>query len=434
MILIKKKEIILAGENLARNYFANNPFEFTSKKKEKSLPQIPQKLFISSIKVEGNNHLSKSKIKEYISLQAKEKYSKKQIITAIKKTYNSQLFAVIYPVLTNSKDGYILTIKVKEKERKRLGINLVYNSNSEIMMGLTLDLNNIIQRNSKLLANLQIGNKNSFKLDYVKNFGKHYGVYFRLFPNITEEKLYEYDLETHQKISREKSLEIGNTLGIGLFATEAIILEAYGYGFKKRIYREENSEYHSAGIGLKCYHESLDDFAFPMKGAQFLLKYSSAKKGVFSEDGNRKFFSKIKILFPFGENISLKYQFEYGSYFEDSNVNFDPFYVGGFDSFMGLNSKELSAPIYKINTLALRIEPWKSVFCDFQFNILNLGDVDYWDYFSPEIDLYRGFGIRIGYNSILGPLRAGFALDKENNDYYYISLGYEFDQFMFSGR
>ena len=313
----KKKEIILAGENLARNYFANNPFEFTSKKKEKSLPQIPQKLFISSIKVEGNNHLSKSKIKEYISLQAKEKYSKKQIITAIKKTYNSQLFAVIYPVLTNSKDGYILTIKVKEKERKRLGINLVYNSNSEIMMGLTLDLNNIIQRNSKLLANLQIGNKNSFKLDYVKNFGKHYGVYFRLFPNITEEKLYEYDLETHQKISREKSLEIGNTLGIGLFATEAIILEAYGYGFKKRIYREENSEYHSAGIGLKCYHESLDDFAFPMKGAQFLLKYSSAKKGVFSEDGNRKFFSKIKILFPFGENISLKYQFEYGSYFEE---------------------------------------------------------------------------------------------------------------------
>jgi outer membrane translocation and assembly module TamA len=193
----------------------------------------------------------------------------------------------------------------------------------------------------------------------------------------------------------------------------------------------DESEFHSAGIGLKLYHESLDNFVFPMRGTQFLAKYSTSRKGVYSEEGNKKFYSRLRFLLPFGKNLSLKYQFEYGSHFANYTDNFDPFYIGGIDSYLGLKSKEKSAPIYKINTLAFRLQIVRNLFIDLQLNTLNLGNIDYW---QPEKYLYKAGGMKIGYETLLGPIRVGMALDEDGISYYYLSIGYEFDPFEFSRR
>jgi len=281
---------------------------------------------------------------------------------------------------------------------------------------------------------IQAGSHNEADLDYVKNFGKHWGIYFRLFPYIKESRLYSYN-EDHEKTNSVRSLEYGATSGVGLYINRAVIAEAYGYGYRSKAYRDiaefDENEFHSAGIGLKLYHESLDNFVFPMHGTQFIAKYSTARKGVYSEKGNKKFYSRLRFLLPFGKNLSLKYQFEYGSHFENYSDNFDPFYIGGIDSYLGLKSKEKSAPIYKINTLAFRLQIVRKLFIDLQFNTLNLGNIDYW---QPEKYLYKATGVKIGYKTLLGPIRGGMALDEDGISYYYLSIGYEFDPFEFSRR
>ena len=100
--------------------------------------------------------------------------------------YNSELFDYIYPICRALEDGDRLVVNVKERNRKKLGLNYTYNDNNEFTAGVILELNNYLQRNSKLLINLQLGNITEVDLDYVKNFGRILGVYFRIFPYYKE--------------------------------------------------------------------------------------------------------------------------------------------------------------------------------------------------------------------------------------------------------
>lgn len=430
----KKAEIIALGEKAAREYFNKQPILLQSKKILKNQEQLPEKLTFSRIRVEGNIYLSNAKVREFVGLSSWQEFSKKEIQYAFQNAYNSGLFNFIYPVIDRVEDRYILTIKLKENNRMKYGLDFCYNDQKEINLGVTLKMNNVVQKNSKLLLNLQLGDRQEFNLDYVKNFGKHFGVYFRLFPYIKEYILFSYNSD-HQKTNSVRSLEMGGTFGIGLFATKALIAELYAYYYRTELYQDiaefTERDFHSTGGGIKILHEELDDYIFPMKGTEIFTKYSEAKDHFYSDFNNRTFYTRLRLLLPFTKKLSMKYKFEYGSHFEKKENDFDPFYIGGLDDFLGFHRNEKVAPIFKITTAALRIEFLKNAFCDLQINILNLGNVDYW---QPEKYLYKGAGLILGYRSIIGPIRIAAALDDEYNGYYYFSFGFEFDQFEFSRR
>ena len=427
------KKIIDLGEIAALEYIEELK-ELPKRKEKEYIEAPPNKINFIKISVVGNEHLSNAKIKEYVGLKTSSSYSKKEILQAINGAYNSQYFKYIYPVINYRNEEYELILKVKEKNRKRLGLALSSNTDQEVVVGLTLELNNYIQHNSKLLINAQIGDKNELNVDYVKNFGKHWGIYFRAFPYAKEQKLYSYG-EDHTKTNSVYSVEYGATSGVGFYARNSIVAELYGYSYRSRLYKHigefENSEFYSSGVGIKLYHESLNDYIFPMHGVQFLAKLSTAREGIYSEVGNKKFYSKLRMLIPFGNKFSVKYQFEYGSHFDSKEEEFDPFYIGGIDSFMGLYPAEKSAAIYKINTIAMRFNPIKNIFCDIHLNVLQLGDIDYW---TPEDDFLKAVGIKLGYKTFLGSLRVGAAMDEAEEKYFYFSFGHNFDPFEFSRR
>ena len=426
-----RKEIIKIGERIAREKFSN--FQFSDKKKSNTLIDYKKKYSFKKIKVSGNEYLSSAKIREYLDLQTNSSYSKKEILSAFIKAYNFDLFSLIYPVIKGSKDNaYELIVKVKEQQRRDFGANINFNEDNQFIAGCRYTLDNTIQPNSKLLLNAKIGTTKEFNLDYVKNFGKHWGVYFRIFPNVREQKLFIYNDE-HQKDSSVKSFEVNSTLGIGAFIKSFFVVESFGYYFNKKTYRDigdfEGREISSYGYGLKIYHEQLDDYVFPMEGTQLISKFVITPEQ-FDLADNRKLYSRFKVLLPYFKKASFKYSFEYGFYYQNTElVDFNPFLIGGIDNFLGLKSNEKSAPIFKINTLALRIEPLNNLFIDLQANALKLGDIDSWD-FSQHINW--GYGLKISYKSFLGPLKLGLAFDEDSNDYQYFSLGYNFDSFEFS--
>lgn len=425
------REIIDSAEKTARDILSR--VELPQKTMtENELINSSTAIKISRISVRGNKYLSASKIKRFLHLKKNRSYSRKEIIKAFEYAYNSELFDFIYPSLETMDDGYRLFVNVKERNRKKLGLNYSYNDNNDFTAGMVLELNNYLQRNSKLLFNLQLGNVTEVELDYVKNFGRILGIYFRIFPYYKETRLYSYNAD-HEKVNSVRSRQIGATAGVGFFSQYAVNAELYAFTFDTKMYRDiaefQETRYKSSGLGFKIYHENLDDYIFPMKGSQILAKINRSDKEFFSDLSYNKFYSRLKLLLPFSKLFSLKYQFEYGSYFDSDDIEFDPFLIGGIDSYIGLNNNEMSAPIYKINTLALRFQVGDKLYSDIQYNILTLGDSDVW---LPETNVYQGAGIKLGYNASWGPVRLAFAADKDLETYFYFSMGYEWDYFEFS--
>ena len=296
-------------------------------------------------------------------------------------------------------------------------------------------MRNYLGNNSNLMLAFSVGGERELLFDYVKNFGREWGVYFRIFPYINEHTLYFYN-EEQDKIASSNSLEYGGVLGVGAFALNRFIIEPYLYTYKKQLYRDiaetfEDTSFFSSGLGIKFYYETLDDLVLPMSGNQYLLKYSYADENILSNYTYNRFYSRYQHLFPLQSNYSLLMQFEYGSYLDDDPINFDPFYVGGFDSFLGMYPYERSAPIVKILSLANRVKIARNFYLDLQFNIANAGTSDHW---QLDGDTLYGAGVKLGYKSLIGPLRGGMGINKEGKLLTYISLGYDFDSFEFSRR
>jgi NTE family protein len=431
----KRKEIIRLGEESAREHIVKLA-HLPKRTKQIQKLGISKNVKLTAIQVQGQNYLSSNKIKEYIGLKKGENYSSQDISAAFAKAYHSSLFTTIYPTLIQEDDGAKLVIHVKEKPQNLLGIGFVYRNQNEMNVNLILEMNNYFQKNSKFISNLKLGAENEWNIDYVKNFGKSWGIYFRLFPNVKEYRLYTYNT-SHQKISSVRSFGYGATFGIGAFADQAVAMEWYSFADKSRYYQDigefDTATFSSSGLGIKFYHESLDGVLFPMQGAQGIAKFTLNRIGFTSDEWHKKMYSKIRLVIPMSPLFAPEYRFEYGSYFRRSDfVNYDPFYIGGIDSFVGLHLREKSAPIYKINTFQLRFKMKKSFYLTATYNVLQLGDIDKWEFFKGGFT--HGAGLEIGFDFILLPMRFAVAVNENFKSYYYLSIGYDFDPFEFSRK
>ena len=429
----RKEEIIKLGETAAKEQISLLA-ELATKDKS-TLKKIPEKISFSKIRVQGNKNISATKVREFVGLRTGALYNKKQISNAIEKAYNSLLFKTIYPVIYRDGKQHILLIHLQENNDKKLGVALSYSDHNHLVVGATLELNNVLQRNSKLLFNLKQAGKKEINLDYVKNYGKFYGAYYRIFGFLREYETYSYN-EDHQVEKSVLTGQGGTTLGLGLFAQNAIILEFYTYALKSRHYQHiaefENQELLHSGIGLKAYHESLDDIVFPTRGGSIFGKVSMDRSELLSDIDNTEIFVKMLLAIPLG-NLSLKYGLEYGAQDSQEAQEFSPFFVGGIDSFLGLFPNEMNAPVYQLNKLSLQLQPIRNFFLEFQYNSLTFGEsvellVD------GESQVIHGFGMITGWQGFFLPLRGAVGIDEKWQTHFYLSIGYEFDDFFFSRK
>jgi len=430
-----KKEIIDLGERAARIYFTQLHQLPVREEKLNKLPvNGASSKYLDKIEVAGNRYLSNYKTKDLTNLNSKNLYHKDQLIEGIRQAYNSEMFSYFYPVFQSCEEKCNLVLKVKERNRIRLGIDLRYDGTGNLTTGAILEMNNLIQSNSTFIGKVSVGLEHGILADYVKNFGRHWGIYYHLFGYGQENKIYSFN-DDHEKMNSVRARELGATAGIGIFARDTMIGEVYSYTYNTELYQDiaelQGSDFNSSGIGVKLYHERLDDLVFPMKGTQLLIKLTKELKGTNYAVDSKKSYLRYQVILPFTKYFSCNYRFEYGSYFKEYGNDYDPFYIGGIDSFLGLKEAERSAPIFKVNTLIARFEPTKNIFVDLQYNVLNLGNVDIW---LPEKNYYHGIGIKLGLNTPFGPIRTAVAIDEDKEGYLYLSLGYNFDPFEFSRR
>ena len=397
---------------------------------------LPDSIKFHSINVNKNSYLTPSAVRDYLQLSTDTFYNRDDIYDAFKYAYSTELFDNIYPNIRQDDDGYYLIVNVKERERRHIGINTIYNDHDSLIIGVVLSLRNVIQRNSNLLINLQFGGSEALEIDYTKTFNRELGMYFRLFPYIKEERLYVYN-DDFQRVRSYRHSEAGMTAGIGSYRLKNTIIEPFIYSYRMEFTREIADEdlfdrvFFSTGSGVKLYYENVDDFPLYMKGNRFFLKYNISRSFDLSEENYQKLVASLQTAIPIDRNVSLMGGFEYGTYLASNPVPQDPFYIGGLNNFIGLNYKEISAPYYRKFDISYRINPFQNFYIDLVTNYVTYGNVDKWLLMDDSI---FGAGAVVGYSTPFGPARVGFGVNQHSRAFGYISVGYDYDAFFFSRR
>ncbi len=403
--------------------------------KRKTTPKKAGPMRLSSIVINGNEHLSNAKIREFLGLEIGERYSTSQLVNACAKAWNSQLFHTIYPIIDVTDAGYLLTLYVKEKERSQLSVLLSYTSEEGVQAGGILKMQNIILKNSSLMTGLSLGGKNEYNIDYVKNFGELWGAYFRLFHYLSARKRYYYDADFN-KAASIRAREVGITAGLGLFASKYIVAESFLYSSRTKMLQDIStvadidSLYLISGAGIKLYHESLDDYYFPLSGLRASLKFNFARSSSVSDYIYSKVQGSAELYSPISDRLTLKLRLDIGSWFDRQLFNIDPFYVGGSSGYMGYHKYQVSAPVYKMADLGLVSKVGKKLFVSTGAQGLIIDEIDTWT--DSEI-VWCGY-VGAGINTILGPLRASFGFREGGNPNFYINFGYDLDVFHFSRK
>ncbi len=437
------REIIAIGESYAREHIEEiRAFARANQHSEQAADTQFDKyldtFFVSSIEVHGNNRLSASKIREYLGLHSGRTMSKQEIFAACHRALNSQYFNVLYPDLVPLEDGsFQLQIHVDEREPKTIALNNSYNDVEKLTASVVLSVENLLLKNSKLMAGVLLGGKNELNIDYVKNFGNYWGVYYRIFPYFNEKTLYVYD-DDHYRINSVKSLEWGGTTGLGLFTKDIAIAELFWYHSNTNLYRGiSESEmvprrYTVSGFGLKAYHESLDDYSFPYSGVRVLGKFNFARDERISDYIYNSMKGRMDAYLPVAKGLSLKVAGNIGSYFDSTpSDKFDPFTIGGIDGFKGYSRYEISAPHFLIYELGVVLNPFKNLHLQAGVQGMSYADDEFlakdaW----TEYCAYAG----IGYSTMFAPLRLQLALNERSNVNVMLSLGFDTDIFEFSRK
>ncbi len=436
----KMKEIINIGEVEARKHIKilTKLAQTKAIQPTKFRPTLStyNEISFQKIKVRGNKGFTSLQIREFLQLEKNVKYSVQDIINAFNKAYSTGLFEYIYPRLIQDRAKPYLYVILKEKPQKHLSLNLSYNNYDDLSAGVVFDFTNYLVKNSQLLLEVELGGRNEVQADFVKNYGRYSGLYFRVFPYYKESKLYTYD-SNFWRTDSFLVQEFGATTGIGIYFEQLFNLEGFFFYNNFDIIQGNDitsldEETKSFGVGLKVHQESIDNISFPMSGSLFMLKYNYAHPDYLSDVKTQKIHGKIKFCDKLVDRLSLSVSSEYGSYQRyEETTQYQEFYIGGVDSFPGYRAKQISAPIFKTIGFGLNWNVFKKLYLMGYAGVITYSDSDDWD---PWSDFVNGASLTIGYDTIMGPIKVGIGSNEETEPEYFINFGFNHDIFEFSHR
>ncbi len=440
------KSQITAGKEEALKKIAelqklSDPEKFAQLKAKKEKFKNRENSFsLKKVTIKGNQHLTDKTVFSLAKLQKEKIKSKKDVVNLCKKLYDTDYFEYCYPLL--SRDS--LTIMVKEKLRQKIGFYGNYNDYTGLSLGTLLKIDNRIWNNSNLLINLEFGGKSEADLDFVKNFGNRWGAYLRAFASYLQQPFYLYNEQDFAKTIKQSKKESNITLGMGMYTNKSTILEGYYFYYLSELedipkeYDADDKTFYTNGLGIKVYYEFLDDSYLPMDGESVLSKFHFSNRNLKSDADYQKFSIKYKKLIPFVEDrFSLKLRLDYGNLSSNSSlpIKHDPFYLGGVDNFLGFETNSIIAPVYKLGYLGFRYRFYDRFYWDIGANFADLREKDYWNVFEDEYSTYhKGYGTTLTYYHPLLISRLGVAINAESENFFYFSIGYNFDSFEFSKK
>ena len=368
-------------------------------------------LFLSEIVVYGLERVSGDLLAGKLQLPLLKMVTPVEIGDAIDRLYASFYFEKVSYEIEKNNAGIRLIVRVKENSDGSLRFGLHYDSNTKSAIIVNTTFRNLLFAGSKLALNAGLGENPFFKTEYFKNNGWKPGLgvafqssrtlayMFRDTRKISSWNLYETKLQLYTQSIFQNSYALGG----GIEFENSLIRPVIDPGETMKESRYQLINYYAF-----LHMDSYDNLFYPTRG----IKFYSEMKLVTSRDFLPVAFvharmSKAKRI---TERLTLIGHINAGAVDGDSIPTQYHFFAGGkiqeyrdgLMPFVGYEYMEL----YTKNLLSLKLDLQMRLFGKiYLIGELNAGNFkdSFNDLFTIN-DVLGGYGLTLGYNSLIGPL------------------------------
>jgi NTE family protein len=455
-----------------RGYKAALPHKEYFKKLADSLNSIgPQKPLenildrqiysIDKIEISGNKLYYSSQILGILDIEPGDKIGKNYITDKIDLLYGKGWFENIQYRILSRNDSLILFIDCKENPKIMLFGGVYYDNYIRSGLILRTTFKDLLVRNSFIDFDFFLGQYYRAKLtilqyiDRNQKLGISAGIYF----NNTLLPFLNIKNESGSVLYRNNYAGVNLNRYLGLNHMMNISVSAENVSFEPDFVSENNLKketFNSLAVGFNYQVNTLDTKNFPNKGILFRLSAVTSKlfKGIirsesikntykendpgdFSFNRTYAFLANFRNYFPAGRKLTLSFKGDMlfrvdpGS---DSSLQ-NLYYLGGLEPVtcrsvpvVGFLANEIPVTKFAGAGMDFDIEIFNKVHLSMMTSVFAAKEVRE----NEKISLLGGYGIDLGYMSIIGPLRVGLmhGLSSTKRQFKgvksYISIGYSF--------
>ncbi|HUX97816.1 MAG TPA: patatin-like phospholipase family protein [Bacteroidales bacterium] len=411
------------------------------------------------IEITGNKVYSTEQIAGVLDVKAGEVVERDFLTKRIELLYGRSWFDKVKYRIIPRNDSLILAIDCKEKPRAMIYGSVHYNNSLQSGLILGFTLKNLPVRRTVIDLNSYMGKYYRVKTGILQYLGRNqkFGLTMNYLIDNTLFPWFEHNNETGNTLSKNQSFNAGINNYIGL--NNAITLSgSYHETNLKPDFISNNSiinySYDYWASDLKFSRNTLNNIHFPDKGIIIditagvsKLRYASQNTGnteiplTYNPEYKPENFYTIRAgirqYFSRGKRTTFSIGFE-TLYITDtdslsSKNNF--FLLGGIQSdtrrsllMTGFNPNEIKVRRMSILRTELDIEFVRDLHINVMADLAAMEDNNY----PYELIVLSGYGFGIGYNSIIGPVKAGIMYGVSPTETHfssfksYISIGYNF--------
>lgn len=392
---------------------------------EKRITVVIDEAMIGRIDVAENQRSRDWMVRSYFPLKRGEPFSLKHAARGLSDLYGTELFERLTVDLEPEDTVAIMTIRVKERKyaQVRLGWHWHDEYQSEQFVELLDD--NVNGIGMEFLTHVQYGPDRQFystglRLDRI--FSTYLTARLQVFRELLDRNLFDargtvngYRDEDRwggafylgQQIARLGQVQVGLTV--------------------EQIETADHLEKTSSKFDLRTLHfqsevESFDRYPFPNRGKKHRFDLRFAGKLLGGEVEYSRFFTSIEAYYPVGRYVNYHFVASVGLS-RRGLPSSEKFYAGGFGSFAGFRTSELSGEKMILVNQELRL--------NLPYRFYLTGRFDLGDLYTSADDIkpekFRtGIGVSLALDLPIGPFEFGYGGGDSPKDRVYFSAGFRF--------
>ena len=392
-------------------------------------------IFIEDIEVKGLEKVNMKLVKGRLALNIPGVNTVDHINAAIDRLYSSDYFDFINYKLIKKRDGYLLSIEVRENKTNRFNVGARYDTDLGASVLLNVELRNVLLSGSRLDFNIRVGSNPGGGIVYLVERGRRPGFGISFHYDSRNIKTYTDDFKTtvgsyYMSFTTMDVVAFTNQTNNATFILGGQLDYLSITSEVSQIPVDYKGDPYF-NIYMNYIIDSYDDRYFPKKGGYFRLlsKYITQKnlKSVFYT--NLELSSVVNIsnriaLLPslfigasWGGLSNTGYLYMLGGAGYNEFKNMRPFaglpFSGIFSENLLTGSMDIRYNFYKKHFIILR------------------GNLATYSNFPEELltnsTLIYGTGLAYGFKSIIGPIQLGMNLsNKYTQPSVFLNIGYYF--------
>ncbi|MCF7918375.1 MAG: patatin-like phospholipase family protein [Candidatus Cloacimonetes bacterium] len=410
-------------------------------KKYEPIPNAnPELIYLEDIVFSGLEQVSKNLVLGKMRLKKSSRVSIDKIDSAISQLYGSGYFERVIYRLEWDNNGYILQIRVWEKNTKLFRVGFHYDSDRKAGVLLNTTFRNFAVMGSKISIDLQLGDYQYFRwaefvhTGWEPGFGVGWDAYYNKFKfNIRDRKgtqLARFNIELTGSVIDLKTI-FSNSFAVGS-NIECVNIKSTGE-FVPPEWGNADNETFWLRNSFYARIDNVDRAVYSTQGIKLYVEgrnYYSLKTNADTDKEFRRFILDGEVLIALSHRLSFASGGFLG-FLDTHNLPYEErLYFGGLlekdnsRPFMGLNFGEVAAEEGYLGRLRLQYEPWDGKFIILRYDFARI--ISDFPYSPSENFVMRGYGLSLGMQTPIGPIELTLMGSSRRPDEIrsYISIGY----------